>query len=229
MEILYEDRRCLVAVKPAGVPSQRGKDGERDVVSLLEEQRRRQQGGFGYLYLIHRLDREVGGLLLLGKDHAAAEFLASAMEGRQVRKEYLAILRGVPKQERGTLRDYLLRDAAEKKTVVAGSGRPGAKEAVLDYRTLETRETAEGPLTLVRILLHTGRTHQIRVQFASRGTPILGDARYGKAEGPGAAPALWAYRLTFPMVEGGGASTALRLPEGEPWTQFSRLPDAEQG
>ncbi|MGM9661536.1 MAG: RluA family pseudouridine synthase [Oscillospiraceae bacterium] len=217
MEILYEDRECLACVKPAGVLSHKGKPGEQDMVSLLEA-RRRAGGDLGGVYLIHRLDREVGGVMLFAKSHGAAERLARASEKRQLRKEYLAVLRGVPAAPGGTLRDWLARDEKQRKTICVDRAHRGAKEAVLSYRVLETCETEAGPLSLARILLHTGRNHQIRVQFASRGTPVLGDGRYGGGEEGGMA--LWAFRLTFPDASG-APRTAAALPAGGVWERFA--------
>ncbi|MGM9618253.1 MAG: RluA family pseudouridine synthase [Oscillospiraceae bacterium] len=216
MDILYENRECIACVKPAGVLSQKGKPGERDMVSLLEA-RQRKSGGLGGVYLIHRLDREVGGVMVFARSHGAAELLARASEQRQLRKEYLAVLRGVPAAPEGTLRDWLARDEKQRKTICVDRAHRGAKEAALSYRVLETVETAAGPQALAHILLHTGRNHQIRVQFASRGTPVLGDERYGGGEEGGMA--LWAFRLTFPDPLG-GTRTVSALPSGGVWERF---------
>lgn len=214
MEILYENRACIACVKPVGVLSQKGRRGEENMVTLLE---RMQRGSLGSIYLIHRLDKEVGGVMIFAKSHDAASKLANAVEKREIRKEYLAVLRGVPEQTEGELRDWLWRDEALKKTVVVDRAHRGAKEAKLLYRVLAMTEGESGPLSLVQIQLHTGRNHQIRVQFSSRHLPLYGDDRYGGfAE---AAPALWAFRLTFPDPLG-GERTVMKLPSGGVWERF---------
>ncbi len=216
MEILFENRECLACVKPAGVLSQKGRPGEKDMVTELERQLRR-GGGLGSVYLIHRLDREVGGVMVFAKSHGAAELLAGASERRELQKEYLAVVEGVPAAPEGELRDFLARDEKLRKTVTVDRSFKGAKEARLSYRTVETVETEAGALTLVQIRLHTGRNHQIRVQFSSRGTPIVGDGRYGRG---GEQTALWAFRLTFPDPLGGSRSVTA-LPSGGVWERFS--------
>ena len=156
-------------------------------------------------------------LATVGKTHGAAELLATASENHKLCKEYLAVVRGVPAQAEGELKDYLARNDALRKTVTVDKSFRGAKEARLSYRVEETKETAEGALTLVQIRLHTGRNHQIRVQFSSRGLPIVGDERYGSG---GEQMALWAFRLTFPNPCG-GSKTVMKLPSGGVWDQFS--------
>lgn len=212
MEILFENRECLVCVKPAGVLSQRGRAGEQDMVTALS----RQCGGLGGVYLVHRLDREVGGVMVFARTHGAAELLTRASERRELTKEYLAVVEGVPAAPEGELRDFLFRDETQKKTVTVAAQHRGAKEARLRYETLATVETAAGVRTLVRIRLLTGRNHQIRVQFASRGTPIVGDGRYGSGGGE---MALWAFRLRFPDPCG-GERTVTALPRGGVWKPF---------
>lgn len=212
MEILFENRECLACVKPAGVLSQKGRPGEKDMVTELS----RQCGGLGGVYLVHRLDREVGGVMVFARTHGAAELLTRASERRELSKEYLAVVEGVPAAPEGELRDFLFRDERLKKTVTVDRAHGGAKEARLSYRVLATAETAAGPRTLVQIRLHTGRNHQIRVQFASRGTPIAGDERYGHGGGE---MALWAFRLRFPDPCG-GERTVTALPRGGVWEPF---------
>lgn len=214
-EILYEDRHCLVAVKPVGVPTQKGRRGDGDMVSLLERERK---GTVGSLYLLHRLDREVGGVMLFAKTHGDASFFASAIEKRNVRKEYLAVVQGRPEAETGEWRDFLFRDEDRRKTVTVAPTHRGAKEAILRYTLLQSAEREEGTVSLLRIELLTGRNHQIRVQCAAHRLPLCGDTRYGTATGE-ERPALFAWRLTFPEPEG-GFRTASRLPQGEVWDAF---------
>lgn len=216
MEILYENKNCLVAVKAVGVLSQKGRKGDSDMVTLLSQT---QKGSLGSIYLIHRLDKEVGGVMLFAKNHAAASFYASAVENRKVQKEYLAVVRGIPEAPKGEWRDFLFRDEEKRRTITVAAGHKGAKEARLRYELLETKVVGGETVSLLRIELLTGRNHQIRVQCASRHLPLLGDGLYGEAK-DGEAPALFAFRLCFPEMTG-GEKTVSALPSGGIWDEFS--------
>ena len=215
MEILYENKNCLVAVKPVGVLSQKGRPGEQDMVTLLSQT---QKGSLGSIYLVHRLDKEVGGVMLFAKNHAAASFYASAVENRKVHKEYLAVVRGVPEETAGEWRDYLFRDEIKRRTITVAANHKGAKEARLRYELLDTRLIDGKTLSLLRIELLTGRNHQIRVQCASRHLPLLGDSLYGEADTK-SVPALFAWRFCFPELTG-GEKTVFALPSGGIWDKF---------
>jgi len=205
MEILYQDKNCIVCVKPAGLAS----EGEGE--SLLTRLASERGGAF---YPVHRLDKPVGGVMVCAKNARAAAKLSAAIQSGAFGKEYLAVLRGVPAEPAGTLTDLLYHDPRVNKTFVVKTPRKGVREASLEY---ETVGSADG-LTLVRVRLLTGRTHQIRAQFASRGTPLTGDGRYGGGSGP---MGLWAWRLTFPDPAGGRELTFRRRPpDGEPWCSF---------
>ena len=203
--ILFQDRSLAVCLKPPGILSQDG-PGE-TLPALLREQLNCE------IYPVHRLDREVGGVMVYAKTSRAAGALSAAMAQGAFRKEYLCILRGRPAEPEGTCRDLLIHDKARNKSFVVQRMRGGVKEASLDYRLLAE---AEG-LSLVLVRLHTGRTHQIRVQFSSRGMPLAGDGRYG---GGGGDLALWSFSLSFP--DPGGKPLAFSaLPDGGVWTTFS--------
>ena len=207
MELLHQDRDMVLVVKPFGVMS----EGEGGMPALLAAELGSE------IYPVHRLDRETGGCMVFARTKAAAGKLSAIVSERSMEKEYLAVVRGVPEQAEGELKDYLARSDALRKTVTVDKSFRGAKEARLSYRVVETKETAAGTLTLVQIRLHTGRNHQIRVQFSSRGLPIVGDERYGSG---GEQMALWAFRLTFPDPCGGN-KTVMKLPSGGVWEQFS--------
>lgn len=203
--LLYEDRDLVVCVKPPALLSQSG-SGE-DILELLG----RQLGCT--LYPVHRLDRGVGGVMVFARTSRAAAALSAAIQRRELDKEYLCLVRGRPAPDSGVYRDLLLHDRTRNKTFVVDRMRGGVKEASLAYQVLDQREGA----SLVRVRLHTGRTHQIRVQFASRKTPLLGDGKYGGGSGQ---IALWSFHLAFPHPADGKRMDFFRLPEGRPWDDF---------
>ena len=206
--ILYEDERLLVCVKPAGLLSERG-----GLPELLE-----QQCG-GRVYPVHRLDRDVGGVMVYARSRETAAALSALIAARRMQKEYLAVVEGKPEAESAELRDLLYHDAAKNKSYVVQRERKGVKRAALSYRLLESEETEQGRLSLLRIRLHTGRSHQIRVQFASRKLPLAGDARYGSRLRGGIA--LWAVSLCFPDPESGVERRFSAAPPGKgPWDLF---------
>ena len=202
MDILYQDNRIAVCLKPPGVLST---DEPGGMPSLL-----RAALGTDCVRTVHRLDAAVGGVMVYARTKQAAAALSRAIQEGRMEKEYLAVLTKPMAEPHGTLRDLLYHDRVKNKTYVVKRKRNGVKEAVLDYETLASG--AEG--TLIRVHLHTGRTHQIRVQFASRGCPLAGDGKYG---GRGSAPLLWSYRLSFPDPRDGRMQTFEKSPENPPW------------
>lgn len=206
LSILYCDSHMVVCVKPAGVLSQ--DSGENGMPALL-----RRQLGVEYVAVIHRLDREVGGVMVYGLSPKGAAALSRAVQERRLEKTYLAVLRGVPEEPSGTLEDLLFHDKTRNKTYVTDRLRKGVKDASLDYAVLKTGAGR----SLVRVRLHTGRTHQIRVQFASRRLPLVGDGKYGGKE-PGMPLLLWAWRLTLPHPVTGEEMTFTRQSDWEELT-----------
>lgn len=190
MEILYEDQAITVAVKPPSLVSEQTPEGD-GFADLLAA-----RNPNGYVGVVHRLDRGVGGVMIYARTPQAAARLSQAVQTHQIKKEYLALVHGEPTPASATLTDLLFHDRARNKTFVVERVRRGVKEAVLDYEVVDTRESAEyGRHSLVRINLHTGRTHQIRVQFSHRGHPLLGDGKYGARD---RCPiALFCHRLTL--------------------------------
>lgn len=213
MQILYQDRRVLVAVKPAGVLST---DEAGGMPSLL-----RQALGDPHACVrtVHRLDQVTGGVMVFARSRMAASILSQQLRTHGFQKEYLAIVHGCLDATNATLTDLLLRHREEQKTYVVSQPEKGAQEAVLSYFLVASHHG----LSLVRIRLATGRTHQIRVQFAHRGHPLLGDRKYGDpAEDCGTA--LWAYRLQFTHPQTGQPMTFSQLPPRKaPWDQFPEL------
>lgn len=197
MEILYEDSCLLVCIKEPGIPVQSAKIGVRDMVSILKTYRKESEGmrGEPYLGIVHRLDQPVGGVLVFAKTREAAAGLSAQMQSGKMKKEYLAVTCGKPKKTEGHLEHYLLRDGRTNASRAVEKGQAGAKLAVLDYKVLQT----QGDLSLVSILLSTGRHHQIRVQMAQAKMPLAGDRKYQPniSWKPQEGLALWACRLTF--------------------------------
>lgn len=218
--ILYEDSDLIVCQKPVGVLSQPDATGTgEDMLSLLSEKNRGKP-----VYLVHRLDRGVGGVMVFAKHARAAGRLSAMVADRSITKQYLAVIHGRPTPQCGVLKDLLFKDRTLGKTFVVDRMRKGVKEASLAYATLATREdTPHGTLSLVQIRLHTGRTHQIRVQFSSRGMPLSGDGKYG-ARDHGSPIGLWSYRLSFVHpFQKGSIVDVCKMPEGN--TAFSLFDD----
>ena len=179
MKILYEDTQIVVCVKPVGL------DSQAEVPAALAE-------ALGGEFLpVHRLDKNVGGVMVFARTKDAAGKLSSAIQNGTMVKEYVAMVHGTP-PESGDWEDWLFKDSSKNKVFVVKKERKGVKKARLEFTRLQ-----EGETSLVRVRLHTGRTHQIRVQFASRGFPLAGDHKYGAKDGA-AAPMLYSCRLTFP-------------------------------
>lgn len=210
MDIVYQDERIVVAIKPAGVISTDVRNG---MPGLL-----RRQLHTDCIRTVHRLDAPVSGLMVLARSSRAAAEISAQIRDGAFSKAYLAVLRGVPQEMSGELIDLLGRDRERRMTYVADAPAKGVQEARLRYETLEEK----AGLTLVRIHLLTGRTHQIRVQFASRGLPLAGDRRYGAADDPVSPIALWSAHLAFLHPETGAEMTFDRQPPPiDPWNNFA--------
>lgn len=207
--ILYQDRQLAVCLKPPGLLSQEGPgDTLPGLLSL-------QLGG--RILPIHRLDRGVGGLMVCARTRQAAAALSAAIGQGKFQKQYLCVVLGRPERETDQCRDLLLHDRARNKSFVVTRMRGGVKEARLDYRLL----ASAGGLSLLQVRLHTGRTHQIRVQLSSRGMPLLGDGKYGGGSGQ---IALWSAALAFPHPADGREMAFHAPPGGGVWDRFGALP-----
>jgi len=211
MEIVYLDSDIVVCVKPARVLST---DEPGGLPELLREALGDPRGD---IRTVHRLDRVVSGLMVLARNAKAASELSRQIREGEFEKEYLAVVHGLP-EKNGTLRDLLGRDKARRMTFVADAPAKGVQEAVLHYQRLSTKEE----LSKVRIQLETGRTHQIRVQFSSRGFPLVGERKYAVVDDP-CEIALWSYRLGFIHPGTGKAIEFIHEPpEDYPWTIFQK-------
>lgn len=194
--IIYEDNHLLVVEKPVNIPVQEDRSQDKDLLSLLKQdiKIRYQKPGNVYLGLVHRLDRPVGGVMVFAKTSKAASRLSDMIRRRVFEKNYLAIVRGRPAKAEGRLTDYLVKNRQKNIVYVTQSDHKEAKKAVLDYRVIGTKND----LSLVQIQLHTGRSHQIRVQFANIGCPLYGDQKYGQhVNQPGEQIALWSSEIKF--------------------------------
>ncbi len=213
--LLHLDRQIIVCRKPPGMLSASGEtDLPHRLAALLSD-----RGETADIFVVHRLDRETGGVMVYARTREAASALSAALRKGNVQKTYLCVLQGTPEPGSGVLRDLLFRDASRNKSFVVQRPRKGVRPAVLTYDTLAESPQDTDTISLVRVVLDTGRTHQIRVQFASRAHPVLGDGRYGG--GSRCRLALWSARLTFPHPETGETVSFSCLPQAVwPWTAF---------
>jgi len=209
LELLYEDRDIAVCVKPVGVLS----EGE-GMPALLKEHCKARE-----IFCVHRLDGAVGGVMVYAKTSVAAGRLSAAMGDGRFVKIYRAAVHGQPEQPEGVLRDLLFKDSAKNKSYVVKRKRAGVKDAELEYDCIESKEDK----TLVHILLHTGRSHQIRVQFSSRKMPLVGDVKYGSVYRD-CPISLWSHALSFRHPASGEPIHFEHLPEAEYyWKEFEYI------
>lgn len=194
LKVIYEDNHIIVVEKPVNIPSQGDKTGDTDMLTIIKEyiKEKYNKPGNVYLGLIHRLDRPVGGVMVFAKTSKAAARLSEQVREKEFQKSYLVIVDGKMEKEKGTLEDYLLKNEKTNTSKVVKEGTKNSKYAKLDYEVLKYDK--ELNLSVLKILLHTGRHHQIRVQLSSRGHSIYGDQKYG-GRGHGKQIALWAYKL----------------------------------
>ena len=179
MDILYSDHNIAVIINPVGL------DSEQEIPAAIT------QALGGEVFPIHRLDKNVGGVMVYARTKTAAASLSKAVQEGLMIKEYVALVHGMP-PEAGDWEDFLFKDSRKNKVFVVKRERKGVKKARLEFKRL-----SEGETSLVHVRLHTGRSHQIRVQFASRGFPLVGDHKYGSRD-EATAPKLFSCRLTFP-------------------------------
>ncbi len=219
MDIISQNDDILIVNKPAGVPSQSDMGGDADALTLAREQLR-DSGEPHSLWIVHRLDRVVGGLLLLARNKSAAAKLSAAFAENKIEKKYLAVVEG--RLPDGTLKDFLRRDARMGRAFVCDGGHKDAKAAELSVKTLSSVNTDKGELSLLLVTLRTGRFHQIRAQLSARGTPIVGDGKYGsriRAQ----YPALFCHSLKAELLK--SAVNVAILPDNRlyPWSLFESL------
>ena len=196
LKVLYEDNHIIVVEKPVNIPSQGDKTEDLDMLTIIKEYSRVKYNKLGnvYLGLIHRLDRPVGGVMVFAKTSKAASRLSEQVREKIFKKRYLVIVDGKLEKEKEIFQDYLLKNERANISKVVKEGTKNSKFAELDYEVLKYDK--ENNISLVKVNLHTGRHHQIRVQFASRNHAIYGDQKYG-SRGQRQQICLWAYSLTI--------------------------------
>ena len=195
LEILHEDNHIIVVLKPQNIASCPDESGDANMLDLVKEYVRAQYDKKGNVYigLVHRLDRPTGGVMVFARTSKAAARLTEQMKSGDFEKRYLAVLNGAPHESQGKLVNWIKKNTVNNTVYLCPQGTDGAKLASLDYRILEKRDK----YSLAEIKLHTGRSHQIRVQTAGIAHPVYGDMRYGGEYAQKGKLALWAYSLAF--------------------------------
>lgn len=196
LNVIYEDNHIIVVEKPVNIPSQADKTGDIDMLTIIKKyiKEKYNKPGDVYLGLVHRLDRPVGGVMVFAKTSKSAGRLSEQVRVKDFKKKYLVIVDGKMENEKGFLEDYLLKNEKLNMSKVVKEGTKNAKIAKLDYEVIKYNE--ETNLSLLKINLHTGRHHQIRVQLSNSGHSIYADQKYG-IRGRGKQICLWAYELSI--------------------------------
>ena len=212
MKILFEDNEVIVLVKPVGIPSEDTKNGEKGILTKINEEIYN-----GQIHLLHRLDRNVGGVMVFSKTKKSAAHISKQIQENTFKKTYLAVVDGVVEEKQGIYKDLLFKDSSKNRSYVVNRVRKGVKEASLEYVVLNENDSK----SLVKVTLHTGRTHQIRVQFSSRKTPLCGDIKYGSKDRCSDI-ALFSHSISFshPITNETMTFTALPEKENYPWNLF---------
>ena len=212
MKVIYEDNHIIVVEKMVNVPSQADKTDDEDMLMIIKKylKEKYKKPGNVYLGLVHRLDRPVGGVMIFAKTSKAASRLSEEVRNKTFKKEYLVICNGKMEKDKDTLKDYLWKDEKKNTSYVVRENKKNAKEAILDYEVLKYDK--EQNLSVLKINLHTGRHHQIRVQLSSRMHAIYGDSKY-HGRGAGNNICLWAYKLTIVHPTTKEEMTFIDLPE----------------
>lgn len=217
LKVLYEDNSVIVVYKEAGILSQKDKDNDTSLLDMVKEyvKKKYNKPGNVYIGLVHRLDRNVSGVMVFARNSKSASRLSEEVRNGKLKKEYTAVVEGIIEEESGTFKDYLVKDSKFNTKV---TDEKHGKLSVLDYRVI--KRDYKKNRTLVKINLKTGRHHQIRVQFASRGHALCGDTRYGNTKGN---IALCANKLTFihPITKK-EMTFEINLPDNKYFTDFTK-------
>ena len=193
--ILHEDNHIIVVLKPQNVPSCEDESKDKDMLTMIKEyiKEKYDKPGNVFVGLVHRLDRPTGGIMVFAKSSKAAARLTEQMKSGDFEKRYYAVVNGKPREEKAVLTHFIKKNAINNMVYVCNETVEGAKKAELDYTLLEEKDD----LSLLDVRLHTGRSHQIRVQMSYEGNPLYGDMRYGGEKAKKGKLALWAYYLSF--------------------------------
>ena len=227
LKVLYEDNHIIVVRKDPNIPSQADKTEDLDMLTIIKKylKEKYNKPGKVYLGLVHRLDRPVGGVMVFAKTSKAASRLSNQVREKIFKKKYLAVVDGKFDRENGILEDYLYKDERNNISKVVKPEKKNAKLAKLDYKVLAYNEVKD--LSLVKVNLHTGRHHQIRVQLSNAGHSIFGDQKYG-TRGKGKQIALWAYELTIQHPVSKEEMTFKCLPESNgTWCILRNIEEVE--
>ncbi len=204
VKILFEDNDIVVVLKPTGI------DSEKELPEILKT-----LTGSSYIAVLHRLDKLVSGVMVYAKTKEAAANISEQIKIGNLKKEYLAVIAGIPAENSATLSDLLFKDSSKNKSYVVKRERKGVKKAILSYETLNSAHLDNGDISLIKVFLHTGRTHQIRVQFSSRKHSLLGDKKYGSHF---ACPiALFSHKITFTHPK---TNQTISFEENPDYTKF---------
>ena len=220
--IIYRSKNAVAVIKPVGMPSQSDSSGDEDLMSATSAMLA-ESGEPSRLWLIHRLDRNVGGVVIFARAKESAAALSAMVSGEGIGKRYLAIADGDCRE--GEYRCYLYKDSATSKAYVVKTARRGAKEAVLEVKKLAFRDGK----SLVSVRLHTGRFHQIRAQLSYEGTPLTGDKKYGSRDGKARVPALFACELALTLFNENIMLSARPDTDVYPWCLFGAEINGEFG
>lgn len=223
LNVLFEDNHLLVVEKPRNMPVQEDESGDPDLLNaakafLVEKYNK---PGDAFLGLVHRIDRPVGGVLLFGKTSKGASRISNEIRLNRFNREYYAVVRGIPTKRKGTVTDYLLKNRKTNVSAVVKGGTKDAKKAKLEYEVIDVDATED--LSLLKVKLHTGRSHQIRVQLSHMGFPIYGDQKYGQhVNKVGQQIALWAYEISVKHpTKDEIVTVSCEPPKEYPWVQFN--------
>lgn len=217
MNILYEDKHLIVVEKPVGLLSQFGGGDDVSLADALLSYTKN-KGEANDIFVLHRLDRAVGGVMVYAKTKYAASKLSKQIQDGDFKKEYRAVVHGAPEDNSGIFEDLLFKDSRKNKSYVVKRMRKGVKKAKLSYEVLDTKESDFGQVSLVAVKLYTGRTHQIRVQFSSRKMPLAGDGKYGGSDNCNIG--LWSYSIEFTHPESGERLKFTKAPTEKPFDIF---------
>lgn len=219
LDILYEDNHVIAVTKPNNIPVQRDDSNDKDMLTIVKEyiKEKYNKPGNVFLGLVHRLDRPVGGSIVFAKTSKAANRLSNEIRKNTFERSYVTIVEGHLKKE-DTLEDYLVKNRKTNKSFVASKDTKNAKRAVLEYKTISANEA----LSLLEVKLHTGRSHQIRVQLSNQNAPIFGDQRYNKNSKVGEQIALWSSEIKFKHPTKDEIITVTSTPPNRyPWNRFT--------